>query len=319
MRYHPDPEQHDLASAFADTVAALLPVERLRESRTESATTVAGLDEAGLFGLAAAEEHGGSGLGATEEALIMIAVGRQLAAPNVVATVGAGPAIAGSVGFANGKAPRVAAAYTHNGRTIVVDGGGADYLFVRDGDDARVHPAGDLKIIDQGSFLSPLAEAGALAAPVASVGNNGALRLRLIDAAVLAGISDGALRLAVEYAKMREQFGRPIGTFQAVKHHAANMAIAAACARDQVAYAAVALDDGRDDAALQVEAALLVAGQAAVGNAGLCIQVHGGIGFSDEADPHLYLKRAQTILAIAGGLEACAERIAAIPPMLAAA
>ena len=319
MRYHPDAEQHDLAGAFAETVAALLPVERLRESRVESAATLASLDEAGLFGLAAAEEHGGSALGATEEALIMIAVGRQLAAPNVVATVGAGPAIAGSVGFADGKAPSVAAAYVHNGRTIVIDGGAADYIFVRDGDDARVHPAGDLKVIDKGSFLSTLSEAGSLAAPVASVGNNGALRLRLIDAAVLAGIADGALTLAVDYAKMREQFGRPIGTFQAVKHHAADMAIAAACARDQVAYAAVALDDGRDDAALQVESALLVAGQAAVKNAGLCIQIHGGIGFSDEADPHLYLKRAQTILAIAGGLEACAERIAAIPPMLAAA
>lgn len=318
MRYHPDADQHALASAFGETVAALLPVTRLRETRRESAETIAGLREAGLFGLAVDEAHGGSALGATEEALILYEVGRHLPAPEIVATLGAGPAMA-AAGFTDEMAPRVAAAYRHDGRTIIVDGGEAAYVFVRDGDDATVHAVSDAKIIDQGSFLSTLGEARTLGAQVAAIGNSGMLRLRLIDAAVLAGIADGALALAVDYARIREQFGRPIGTFQAIKHRAADMAIAARCARDQVNYAAVALDDGRDDAALQIESALLVAGQAALDNAGACIQIHGGIGFSDEADPHLYLKRAQTFLAIAGGLEAAAERIAAIPPVLAAA
>src|SRR3546814_1614186 len=112
-------------------------------------------------------------------------------------------------------------------------------------------------------------------------------RLRLIDAAALAGIAQAALQMGVDYAGLREQFGRPIGTFQAVKHHCANMAIAARCARDQVSFAAVAIDEGRADAALQVESALFVAGTAAIENAGKNIQIHGGIGFSDEADPHL--------------------------------
>src|SRR3546814_7592323 len=86
--------------------------------------------------------------------------------------------------------------------------------------------------------------------------------------------------MGVDYAGLREQFGRPIGTFQAVKHHCANMAIAARCARDQVSFAAVAIDEGRADAALQVESALFVAGTAAIENAGKNIQIHGGIGFS---------------------------------------
>jgi alkylation response protein AidB-like acyl-CoA dehydrogenase len=116
--------------------------------------------------------------------------------------------------------------------------------------------------------------------------------------------------MGVEYAKLREQFGRPIGSQQAIKHHCANMAIAARCARDQVGFAAVAVDEGRADATLQVESALFVAGRAALDNAGANIQIHGGIGFSDEADPHLLLKRAQVLLAVAGGLEAANVRLA---------
>jgi alkylation response protein AidB-like acyl-CoA dehydrogenase len=118
--------------------------------------------------------------------------------------------------------------------------------------------------------------------------------------------------MGVAYAGTRAQFGRPIGSFQAVKHHCANMAGAARRARDQTCFAAVALDEGRADAALQVECALFVAGSAALDNAGKNIQIHGGMGFSDEADPHLLLKRAQLLSTIAGGLEAANERIANI-------
>ena len=72
----------------------------------------------------------------------------------------------------------------------------------------------------------------------------------------------------------------------------------------------MALDEGRADAHLQVECAFFVAGSAALENAGKNIQIHGGMGFSDEADPHLFLKRAQLLIAIAGGLEAASWRIA---------
>ena len=140
-----------------------------------------------------------------------------------------------------------------------------------------------------------------------------ALRLRLIDAAALAGIARAALEMAVQYAGVREQFGRAIGSFQAVKHHCANMALATRCACDQVSFAAVALDDGRDDAVLQVESAFFVAGSAAIGNCGLNIQVHGGIGFSEEAAPHRLLKRARVLVEIAGGLEAALTRIGDCP------
>jgi alkylation response protein AidB-like acyl-CoA dehydrogenase len=138
------------------------------------------------------------------------------------------------------------------------------------------------------------------------------LRLRLIDAAALAGISQAAVDMSVAYAETRAQFGRPIGSFQAVKHHCANMVSAARRARDQTCFAAVAIDEGREDAALQVECALFVAGSAALENASKNIQIHGGMGFSDEADPHLLIKRAQLLSTLAGGLEAANERIANI-------
>jgi alkylation response protein AidB-like acyl-CoA dehydrogenase len=136
------------------------------------------------------------------------------------------------------------------------------------------------------------------------------LRLRLIDAASLAGAAQAALDMSVAYALSREQFGRPIGSFQAIKHHCANMAIAARCARDLTTFAALAIDEAREDAALQVESAVYVSGTAALENAGKNIQIHGGLGFSDEADPHLLLKRTRLQLALAGGLEAANERVA---------
>ena len=171
-------------------------------------------------------------------------------------------------------------------------------------------------MIDERLWSIRLLETARLGEPLAEAGPAEALPLRLIEAAALAGLARAALDMAVDYAGVREQFGRPIGSFQAVKHHCANMALAARCACDQVSFAAVAVDDGRDDAALQVESAFFVAGSAAIENCGKNIQVHGGIGFSEEAAPHRLLKRARVLVQIAGGLEAALTRIGDCPPAL---
>jgi len=169
------------------------------------------------------------------------------------------------------------------------------------------------RIIDQKLWSSRLLEAAALGEAQAQADPAQTLRLRLLDAAALAGLAKAALEMAVGYAGMREQFGRPIGSFQAVKHHCANMALSSRLACDQVSFAAVAIDDAREDAALQVESALFVAGSAALDNAGKNIQIHGGIGFSDEADPHRLLKRARLLIQIAGGLEDAIIRVGQAP------
>jgi alkylation response protein AidB-like acyl-CoA dehydrogenase len=318
-RYHPNADQLALASTIEESVAPLLRLSRLHASHVEDAQTWARLDEIGIFGISVTEEQGGSGLGAAEEALIVMALGQRLVAPAVVATIGAAHAPLGK-GAAGLPGRRVAAAYRRGARTIIVEDAAADLVLLRDGSNAALYELGSCvwQTVDDRLWLAGLREVvgsggpAGLGEPIGRFEAPQLLRLRLIDAAALAGISQAAVDMSVAYAGTREQFGRPIGSFQAVKHHCANMVSAARRARDQTCFAAVAIDEGRDDAALQVECALFVAGLAALENAGKNIQIHGGMGFSDEADPHLLLKRAQLLSTIAGGLEAANERIANI-------
>jgi alkylation response protein AidB-like acyl-CoA dehydrogenase len=309
-QYVPSADQLELAGTMEDSLVDLLPLSRLHQSHEEDAATWTGLADMGVFGISLSEEHGGSGLGATEEALIVMALGRRLAAPSVYATIGATQIPL--AGIAPGS--RVAAGYRSGERCIVIADPDAQLLLLRERTGAALYrcASGQVSAIERRLWLATLGEARGLGAPLAQFDAAQVLRLRLIDAAALAGVADGAFEMAVAYAKVRVQFGKPIGSFQAVKHHCANMVTAARCARDQVLYAAVALDEQRPDAELQVECALYVAGTAAVDNAGKNIQIHGGIGFSDEADPHLFLKRARVQLEIAGGVAAANMRIADI-------
>lgn len=298
-RYHPSAEQLEIVGAVDESLAEVLPLARLHAAGEEDEATWAGLEAIGVFGIRRSEAQGGSGLGMAEEALIVVSLGRRLASPAVLATLGAQ------------SATRVAAAYRHDHRIVLIEEPQAETMLLREAQGAALYALpGKTAPIEQRLWLARLSQVPQLGEPIARYDQAQLLRLRLLDAAALAGIAQASLDMAVAYAGLREQFGRPIGTFQAIKHHCADMAIAARCARDQVSFAAVALDEQRPDAEVQIESALLVAGQAALDNAGRNIQIHGGIGFSDEADPHLFLKRAQLQLAIAGGLEAAATRLA---------
>ena len=313
-RYQPSGDQLALASTVADALEDLLPIARLHQSHTETSGTWAALEDLGLFGIALDEDVGGSGLGAAEQSLIVAALGRQLASPSVLATIGAAHAHWNGGGPAGLDGRRVAVAYGARGRTVVVEDSEADLVLLR-GSEPKVHTApADLEQLDEALWTVRLAGAEGLGNSIAGFDPEEALRLRLLDAAMLSGLAEAGLRMAVAYAGMREQFGRPIGSFQAIKHRCADMAMAARGARDLVTFAAVAFDDGRADAPMLIESAFLMAGQAALDNAAANIQIHGGIGFSDEADPHLVLKRTQVCLAIAGGLEAAADRVAAASP-----
>ena len=311
IQYHPSAEQLALANTIEESLAELLPLSRVHRAHEEDEDTWRQLQEIGIFAIGVREEEGGSGLGAAEEALIAMALGRRLAAPAVFATIGAAHASA-STGTSHGRGTRVSSGYRRGDKVVLVNEPMAHRVLVRGSTRAELFdsPEGSASSVDSRLWLADLRETSALVQPVAGFDEAGVLRLRLLDAAALAGIAQAALDMGVSYAGTREQFGRPIGSFQAVKHHCANMAISARCARDQTAFAAVAVDQGRDDAVFQVESAFIVAGSAAVDNAGKNIQIHGGLGFSDEADPHLLLKRAQLLITLAGGLEAANRRIA---------
>jgi alkylation response protein AidB-like acyl-CoA dehydrogenase len=307
-RYQPSRDQVALAHALGQSLASILPLSRLRASDGESDEAWRALRDLGVFAIAMAEDQAGSGLGMCDEALIVLELGRRVAGPAVLATVGA--ALVGVTGARPWLASRVAAGYRRGERIVIVGDSVAEWLLVRSASGAALfrHPTAS-RVLDQTLWSSRLLEAGPLGKPLAETDPAQALRLRLIDAAALAGLAQAALEMAVSYAGLREQFGRPIGSFQAVKHRCADMALCARRASDQVIFAALAMDDDRDDAPLQVESAFFVAGSAAIDNAVSNIQIHGAIGFSDEAAPHRLLKRARLLVEIAGGLEAALERV----------
>lgn len=122
----------------------------------------------------------------------------------------------------------------------------------------------------------------------------------LLVCGYLAGVAEAARDMAVSYAATRVQFGQLIGAFQAVKHACADMAMRAEAAAAQTFYAALLVTAGMADTESDVASARLIAGKAALDNAKANIQVHGGMGFTQECDAHLYLKRAQLFSALNG-------------------
>jgi hypothetical protein len=122
----------------------------------------------------------------------------------------------------------------------------------------------------------------------------------LLTAAQLAGVAAAARDLAVEYAKIREQFGQPIGAFQAIKHRCADMAVAAEAAHAQICFAALMLLHETPDTPFQIAVAAVLSAKSALENARSGIQIHGGIGFTADCNAHWYLKRAHLLEQLAG-------------------
>ena len=137
----------------------------------------------------------------------------------------------------------------------------------------------------------------------------GPARLWTLMAAAMSGIAEVTTERSVAYAGMREQFGRPIGAFQAVAHRCADMAVRSLVSWHQTAYAAVAFDELPEQRVAEAAAARLLASDAAVRNAAANIQNHGGIGFSSEAAEHRFLRRAQLLAHVAGGAAPAGEEL----------
>lgn len=294
------------------------PISRLRAKTAGSApdTVKDALVNAGWLSVAAPEAVGGAGLSVVEEALLFQQFGRFLAPPGVLAaTLAPHAAIArGDQALAQAivaGGTRVALAHRRAGpagdQAMVFDREGADYVLLVDDDGgvtlAPVETLMDLR--DAHSAVDGVSVAHARVSPVtAPLGERADLgwRARLLAAALLTGIAAGARDLASEYAKIRSQFGRPIGSFQAIKHKCADMALNADAAAALVNFSAAALDEGQDQAAFCIASAKLLAGRNAVSNGKECIQVHGAIGWTVECDAHHFLKRAHLYDQICGGV-----------------
>jgi len=140
---------------------------------------------------------------------------------------------------------------------------------------------------------------------LADAGEGHQLHTRLVSLGAIAvvcdavGAAEHSLEMSTAYAKQRMQFGRPIGSFQAVKHHLANMLTDVEASRAAAAFAIDALDSGGDTRSAAAIAKSF-AGPACARVAATAIQVHGGIGFTWEHDAHLYLKRTKLDEALFG-------------------
>jgi alkylation response protein AidB-like acyl-CoA dehydrogenase len=122
-------------------------------------------------------------------------------------------------------------------------------------------------------------------------------RAALGVAAQLVGLADHMLTTTVDYAKERKQFGVPIGSFQAVKHHLADVALALEFARPLVYRAAWSIAHDDDDRSMHVDMAKARASEAASLAGRVALQVHGAIGYTTEYDLHLWMKRAWALAA----------------------
>jgi alkylation response protein AidB-like acyl-CoA dehydrogenase len=110
----------------------------------------------------------------------------------------------------------------------------------------------------------------------------------------MSGGAERVLEMTVEHVKARHQFGQPIGAFQAVQHACADMMVAVECAKAATSYAAWAITEGADDAAVAAAIAKATAGDAYRQVTAKAIQLHGGIGFTWEHDLHIHYKRAMS-------------------------
>jgi alkylation response protein AidB-like acyl-CoA dehydrogenase len=131
------------------------------------------------------------------------------------------------------------------------------------------------------------------------------------------GVAEWCLEATVAYVKDRYQFGRPVGSFQAVKHRLADTWVEIAQARAVARYAAGCLAAGNPDAPLAAALAQAHCGPVAVAAAETCVQLHGGIGFTWEHPAHLYLKRAKSAaiaFGTADGHRAALAKLAFLPP-----
>jgi alkylation response protein AidB-like acyl-CoA dehydrogenase len=270
----------------------------------------------GWLGIELPPEVGGTGLGTVESCILAEEVGRAMAAVPFLPTVLAATALhrageteasahlvdgshIGCVAFENQLA--VAAPIAD----VVIRARG-DRLEVVDVGAVRCEPAMDrtrpVGWIDADAPGRTLGGADAVADLIdrAAVGT----------AAQLLGGAVAMLELATEYAKTREQFGRPIGSFQAVKHHCADMVVDVECMRSVLWWAAWSVQQGEPDASVAASSAKAWCADAGVRVIETALQVFGGIGFTWDHDAHLYLKRAQLDALTFGGARVHRDRLA---------
>jgi 3-oxochol-4-en-24-oyl-CoA dehydrogenase len=289
-----------------------------------------GIVELGWLGLHVDEEHGGSGFGLPELVVVVEELGRAVAPGPFVPTVIASAVIAkdgtsdqksrllpglvdGTVtaGIGLNSGVQVTDGVASGEAGIVLGAGLAELLLIAAGDDVLLLERGRSGVsVEVPGNLDPTRRSGRVRLDNVSVGSDDIVvgaresalaRARTLLAAEAVGGATDCVDAAVDYAKVRQQFGRTIATFQAVKHHCANMLVASESATAAVWDASRAASEDEEQFRLSAAVAAAHAFPAYARNAELNIQVHGGIGFTWEHDAHLHLRRALVTSSLFGG------------------
>ena len=325
MEFDFNPEQLALRDLARDLFEKESPPSRLRElwdGAGRDPSVWRAMAAVGLTGLTVPEEHGGMGGDDVDLALVLEEAGRAALPEPLLETVGiVAPLLAGSGTDEqkNGWLPAIAsgdaiATVAFRGDPLSVDAGEADLLIA---EDARLHA------IPKGSFGASRVETEDRARRVYAVSfepsdativpgdaRTASARAAAGAAGVLNGISLRLLETTAAYVKTRNQFGRPVGSFQAVKHALANAHVGVESARAATWYAAYALAHGLPDAPEAASVAKSNASDAAREAGRDALQAHGGIGFTWEHDLHLWLKRGKALEQAYGSARQHRNRIA---------
>jgi alkylation response protein AidB-like acyl-CoA dehydrogenase len=330
-------DQRDIQRTARDLLAERSAFARVREhaeARTTDTALWRELCELGWPGIAIAEEYGGQGLGVIELSILCEELGRSMAAVPLLASAMAACVIeqAGTpaqrerwlAGLASGETIGALASATDGTAELVVSGAEANvFVLIEDDGSGRLVAAEEEAEVSPIQAIDPTRSAAKVTAGDAGEalehGCPGLGRALVAVSSELVGVSERALEMTVEYVKDRKQFGVPVGAYQAVSHRCAQMLLDTQKARATTAQAAWSADanpDGLAEAAAMAKAAASDAGREVTQAA---IQMHGGIGFTWEADVHWLYKRAQIDSALLGGAsrhrarlaEILAERVAA--------
>jgi len=327
MNFGFDDEQQEIKSTAREFLGSRFKPEKVRELAEEGAyddDLWRQVCDLGWPGIALDEELGGQGLGIVELAIICEELGYACAPLPFLSNAVAGLILAeaGSDeqlkrwlgGIASGEG-RGGVATTQPEPSLVIDADGAAVLLLDDGDGAKLVEPGDatiesLELIDATRRYSHVTASGGdpLPGDVAPAID----RAMIAVAAELVGVAQRAMEMAVDYAKEREQFGRPIGAYQAVSHQCARMLFDTEEARSLTLYAAWTADAEPETLPLAASMAKARASDAAWRVTAASLQVHGGIGFTWEHDLQFWLKRARASGELFGASRIHRERVAGL-------
>ncbi|GAA4663492.1 acyl-CoA dehydrogenase family protein [Gordonia humi] len=321
MDFELSDEQEMLREVSRSMLAAHCSPEKVRDAvaiDVDDSLWQLGADM-GWTGLPVPEKHGGAAMGLVETTIVAEEIGRALAPGPWTDT-----AIAAWAASSGGAPDDVIAGLASGDQraSAVIDPGfiqaaaSADWLLVVE-DAVRLIPANATQFRRRTTLdetrrfyaAADLADSGyELAIPAQRVRDAAAVMV----AADALGVAVATMRMTIDYATVRQQFNRPIGSFQVVKHKIADMLIAIEGLRSTTYYAAMALDVDLTDASLTASAAKAFAAEKVPEITGEALQIHGGIGFTWEHDLHLYLRRAKTDEVLGGAADFHHDRVATL-------